>query len=140
MREVVDATVAAPRLAASLTGAFAAVALLLAVVGVYGITAYAVARRRREIGIRLALGASPAGIYRRVIRLALGPAGLGAGAGVLAAYAGSRLLASRLAGLGEAGPLLLLALPLALLLVVALASSLPARRAARVDPLEMVRD
>ena len=140
MREVVDATVSTPRLTAALTSAFAAVALVLAVVGVYGITAYAVVRRRREIGIRLALGASAAGIFRLVLRQALTPAGLGAAVGILGALAGSRLLASQVVGVGDGSAALYLALPAGLLLVVTLASALPARHAARVDPLEMVRE
>jgi putative ABC transport system permease protein len=139
MREVVDATVSAPRLAAALTGAFATLALMLALVGVYGITAFAVARRRHEIGIRLALGASPVQIFRLILRQALLPAFLGAGAGVIGAFAASRLLASQIYGLSEADPALFLAVPLALLVTVALASSVPARAAARLDPLDLVR-
>jgi ABC-type antimicrobial peptide transport system permease subunit len=127
------------RLLAGLTSLFAALTLLLASLGLYGLMAYAMARRTREIGVRVALGAAPA----RVLRLALGGglrlAAAGAALGIPAALAAARLARGVLFGVA---PTDLRAIAAALLLVAALtllACALPARRAARVDPAAALR-
>jgi predicted permease len=138
-RSVGDA-LALPRVYATLVGGFAAAALLLASLGVYGVMGYAVSRRRREIGVRLALGAAPGGIGRLVLRqgvlLALG----GLGIGVLAALGLARLLTRLLFGVGSFDPLTYAAVPLVLGAMALLATWLPARRAMRTDPLVAIRE
>ena len=128
-----------PRLRATLLSAFAAAALLLAAVGVYGLLSYSVAQRAREIGIRLALGASPRLVYREVVaggvKLALG----GLAVGVPAALALSRLVESQLFGIGAADPVTFAGVTM-LLLSVALAASIgPARKVLRIDPASALR-
>jgi len=128
------------RLAASLAGALAAVALLLGAVGVYGVTAYAVANRTREIGVRVALGADRGGVLRLVLRQALGLAAVGGAVGLLLALGLAQLIRSLLFGVSPADPWTL-AGTVGLLLVVTLAASLgPARRAASVDPVRALRE
>jgi predicted permease len=122
-----------------LTGMFAMLALLLAAGGLYGTLLYLAGQRRRELGIRLALGASRARIERQVLVGGLVMAGLGVGIGLAGAWASGRLLQSRLWGI-EAGDPLTLSVSAALLLATALlASWVPARRAGRTDPLETLR-
>jgi ABC-type antimicrobial peptide transport system permease subunit len=128
------------RLMATLTGAFGFLAALLATVGLYGVIAYMVARRRNEIGVRIALGAGPV----RVIRLVLGEAVLLLAAGLVAGTAltlvASRAAASMLFGLKPYDPLTLIAAA-ALLAAVALAAAwLPARRAAALSPVTALRE
>ena len=127
------------RLLVGLMSALAGLALSLAVVGVYGILAYGVSQRRGELGVRLALGASPAGLRRLVVGEGMLLAGIGLGLGSLAALALSRLLAAFLYGVSTRDGLAFAAAPLLLLAAVFLACDLPARRAARVDPQEALR-
>jgi putative ABC transport system permease protein len=127
------------RFAATLLGLFAALALLLAVTGVYGVLAYDVAQRRREIGIRMALGAVPAGVARMVVGEALRVLLLGFALGLLGAIALSRLLGSLLFNIPPTDPLTYGGAALLLLLVALLAALIPARAAARVDPLRTIR-
>jgi predicted permease len=127
------------RLGARALGLFGGLALLLAAVGVYGSVGHAVARRTREIGLRVALGASLGRVQRLVVWQGCQPALLGAGAGLLAAGALARLLRGLLYGVTPADPATFLAAPLLLLAVVGLAAWLPARRAARVDPVVALR-
>ena len=119
---------------------FAAAALLLAVLGVYGVMAYAVSQRQREIGVRLALGAAPGGIRRLVLgqggRLALA----GVSLGLLAALGLSRLVTRLLFGIGAFDMPTYVAVPLVLGGMALLACWLPARRAMRVDPLVAMRE
>ncbi|MBL8215096.1 MAG: ABC transporter permease [Bryobacterales bacterium] len=116
-----------------------AVALALGIVGVYGVMAYTVAARRREIGIRLALGASPASVQRRFLRQGLQVAGAGAAAGLLASVVSARVMRSLLSGLAEMG-VAQQAIPLAVVLLAALlACWVPVRRATRVNPCEVLR-
>ncbi|HKG91069.1 MAG TPA: ABC transporter permease, partial [Gemmatimonadaceae bacterium] len=128
------------RLLATLSGFFGALALLLAVVGLYGTMAYGVARRRTEIGIRLALGAAPA----RVLRMVLGEAGVlvasGVALGALGALAASRLLASFLFGVTPKDPTTLALSALTLAAAAAAAAAVPAWRAARLDPMVPLRE
>jgi predicted permease len=124
-----------PKIAASLAGAFGALALVLAVVGLYGLIAYGVSRRAREIGIRVALGARRGVVVRMVLRGGLAQAGLGVGIGLVLAFGATRALSSLLFGVDAADPLTFAAVAVLLLAVAAIASWIPARRAARVDPM-----
>jgi predicted permease len=127
------------RLIARVAIAFGGVALLLACLGLYGVTAYAVTRRTREIGIRMAIGASPGAVLKTVLRGALVQLGLGLSIGVPAALAAGRLLQAMLYGVSGQDPLLL-ALAIAILAVCAVAAGLiPARRAAALDPVRALR-
>jgi ABC-type antimicrobial peptide transport system permease subunit len=123
-----------------LSGFFGALALLLAGLGLYGVTSYAVSRRRTEIGIRMALGAAPTGVVRlvlaRVTVLVLIGVALGAGASVWA----SKFVAALLYGLEPRDPMTLFAASVTLAMVGAVAGWLPARRAASIDPAEVLRD
>ena len=140
LEERLGSALALPRLYALLIGVFAAAALLLAVLGVYGVMAYAVAQRQREIGVRLALGAAPSKIRSLVLsqggRLAL----LGAGIGLVASLGVGRLMQSLLFGIQPVDLPTFVAVPLILGLMALLASWLPARRAMRVDPLVAIRE
>lgn len=123
------------RLALLLLGVFGGLALVLGAVGTYGVTSFAVGRRTRELGVRLALGAERGSVSRMVLRQALAPVGLGLSAGIVAGAALARLLASLLFEVTPLDPLTFAAVPCLLLGVSALAVWIPARRAARVDPL-----
>ena len=139
MESVVSEVVALPRLYATLIACFAAAALALAVIGVYGVMAYLVAQRQREIGVRLALGASPGGIGRlivwRGIRLALA----GTLVGLIGAAALGRLLGSLLFGVSSTDPATFIAVPVVLCSAAVLACWIPARRAMRVNPVFAMR-
>jgi putative ABC transport system permease protein len=115
------------------------VGLLLAGVGIYGIIAYFVAQRRPEFGLRMALGATGGDIVRLTLRQSVMPVALGIAVGVAGAVAASRLLAPSLRGVGPRDPLTFAAVVLVLGAAAALASYLPARRAARVDPMAALR-
>ncbi|HEX3525779.1 MAG TPA: ABC transporter permease [Thermoanaerobaculia bacterium] len=117
-----------------LLGGFAAMALLLAAIGIYGVIAYAVRQRTQEIGIRMALGASRDRVQGMVVRQGLTLACLGALAGLLAALFATRWMKSLLYEIGTTDPIIYLAVPLLLVAVAALASWVPARRAARTEP------
>jgi len=136
----VSASIARPRLLASLSGFFGALALLLAVVGLYGTLSYGIARRRNEIGIRLALGAG----RERVLRMVMSEAGqlvlLGTVAGVLLAFATTRFVASFLYGLEPTDPATLAASAGVLGAVAMAAAFLPAWRASRLEPTEALRE
>jgi putative ABC transport system permease protein len=138
--QLVGTALSLPRLYALLISIFAAAALLLAVLGVYGVMAYAVSQRQREIGVRLALGAAPGGIRRLVLgqggKLALA----GVSLGLLAALGLSRLVTRLLFGIGAFDMPTYVAVPLVLGGMALLACWLPARRAMRVDPLVAMRE
>jgi ABC-type antimicrobial peptide transport system permease subunit len=119
--------------------AFALAALTLAGVGVYGVVAYAVERRRKEIGIRLAIGAQPGSVRRMLQREYMSAAAVGAVAGVLLAIAFTRVLASMLFETRPTDPTTFVSVVVVLGLVAWLASWLPALRSTRVDPLETMR-
>jgi predicted permease len=127
------------RIAASLSGALGALALLLASVGVYGMVSYAVSRSVREIGIRMALGADSATIMSLVFRQAMRPVAIGALAGVAGCAAASWVLSSMLFGLNAHDPIAFTSVPLFLLGVAMLACYVPARRATNVDPMVALR-
>jgi len=128
------------RLIARLTEIFGALALILACVGLYGVTAYDVARRTNEIGIRMALGAGRTSVLGLVLRGAFTQVALGLAVGIPVALAGGRLLASELYGVKDHDPAIL-ALAVAVLAVCALAAGLiPARRASNLDPITALRN
>jgi putative ABC transport system permease protein len=136
---MVDDSVAEPRFYMTLLGIFAAVALALAAVGIYGVIAYGVAQRSHEIGVRMALGASAHDVSRMVVRQGTVLAVIGVVVGLVGAFALTRLMASLLYGVTASDPVTFAVVPLVLGLVALLACWLPARRAARVDPLEAMR-
>ncbi|HSA54824.1 MAG TPA: ABC transporter permease [Gemmatimonadaceae bacterium] len=131
--------VALPRLYATLVGLFASAALLLAALGVYGVIAYAVAQRAREIGVRLALGADPAGIRRLVLGHGARLAVIGLGLGLAAALALGRVIETLLFAVTPFDAATLLTVPLVLAVVALVASWVPARRASRLDPASAMR-
>jgi len=118
---------------------FAGLALALAVLGVYGVVSYAVARRTREMGIRLAVGASPTGIVRLLMREGMTLVVVGAAIGLALGMAATRLLEALLFGVRTGDPLTFVGAPLLLLAVGAVASLLPARRASRIDPARVLK-
>ena len=124
---------------ARLASAFGLLAIVLAGIGLYGIMAFSVARRTRDIGIRMTLGASPSTILRRVLRETMILMLIGIAVGVPIALAGTRLIRSMLFGLGAADPLALAAACAILAAIAAAASYIPARRAAHVDPMVALR-
>ncbi len=139
VREVVDRSIAEPRLYATLLALFAAVALTLAAVGIFGVMAYTVAQRRRELGIRLALGARPGGVLRLVVGQAAVLVAVGIALGLLGTLALSRVLAGLLFGVSATDPATLAAVAVGLGAVALLASWLPARAATRIAPSEALR-
>jgi putative ABC transport system permease protein len=139
MSRVLSGTVAEPRLRTALIGFFAAAALVLASIGLYGVIAYAVTRRRYEIGVRVAMGATPREILNLFVKGGLRLAAVGIAAGVLGAAAATRLLAGLLYGIRPLDPATFAAAALLLLAVSTVATVLPARRAAATDPLQALR-
>ena len=139
MESLVSNALARPRFSTFLLGLFAAKALALTMVGLYGVVAYAVNQRTREIGIRMALGASQRRILALVVRQGMFPALLGQAIGVAGALALTRLLSNQLYEVKPADPLTFLCVITVLLLVALAACFLPARRAAKVDPMVALR-
>jgi putative ABC transport system permease protein len=137
--EIVEDTTAQRRLAVFLMGAFAALALLLAAVGLYGVISYSVAQRTHEIGVRMALGAHRQDILLLILRHGLGLTLVGLALGVGGALYLSRFLESQLFEVQARDPATFLAIPLVLAAVALLASWIPARRAAKVDPMVALR-
>ena len=139
MEVMVGESLTAQRMAATMVGAFGAVGLLLAAVGVYGVLAYQVSQRTREIGVRMALGAGRASVLRLVLRQGMGLAAVGVAAGLVLALPASRALAGMLNGLSATDPATFVSVPLLVGAAAFLASWLPARRATRVDPMVALR-
>jgi ABC-type antimicrobial peptide transport system permease subunit len=139
LEDEVYESVAQPRHWAAILGAFASAALLLASVGIFGLLSYTVALRRREIGVRMALGAPPSGVIGWLVAGGLRFAVLGAAIGLCLTVIASRWLRSSLYEVSALDPPILAAVTAGLLSVAALASWLPARRAANIDPLEAMR-
>ncbi len=137
--EVVAATVAVPRLVMLLFAGFAAVALLLAGLGIYGVMAYSVAQRRREIGIRMALGAQARDVMALVVRQGMALALIGLLIGLAGAAALTRLMASLLYGVSTTDAATFVVVTLLLAIVVWIACYIPARRATKVDPMIALR-
>jgi ABC-type antimicrobial peptide transport system permease subunit len=139
MDDVLGASVSQPRFSSQLLGVFAAVALLLATIGLYGLMAYSITERRNEIGIRMALGAQ----RRDILRIVLGEGGkmvsMGIALGLVASLALTRLMTRMLFGVSPTDPLTFVAVVVILLGVAMLACWIPARRAMRVDPMVALR-
>jgi len=139
MTEVVSTSLATPRLTGFLMGTFAAIALTLATVGIYGVLSYLVARRTHEIGIRLAVGADRMQVMAMVLRQGMTLAGAGILAGLVAAFALTRLMQTLLYQVRPSDPETFALVSLALVGVAVLASAVPAYRATRVSPLVALR-
>jgi putative ABC transport system permease protein len=134
-----DNSLSFPRLITLLLGGFAALAVTLACLGVYGVISYTVARLTREIGIRIAVGAGRDEVLRWVLRQGLVPAFLGSAIGVLLSLGFAHLLSSLLYRVSSTDPMTFAFTPLILLAAAALASFIPGRRAIRVDPVIALR-
>jgi hypothetical protein len=139
MDEVIDRLLVRERIIAQLTGFFSVFALLLSSLGIYGLLSYSVAQRTREIGVRIALGATLRDVIKLVMRQGIALALLGCAIGVAAALAVTRLFTTLLFGVQPADPFTFFAVAGLLLAVASTACWLPARRAARVDPMEALR-
>jgi putative ABC transport system permease protein len=139
MGAVFDQSIGRPRLLAHLLGTFAGLALLLAVIGTYGTLSFMVAERRREIGIRLAVGATRGGIIALVMKQGLVIASIGLATGLAGAVGLNRLLASVLFGVEPTDPSTFAAVTSTIAIVAALACALPAWRASRLDPNLVLR-
>jgi putative ABC transport system permease protein len=139
LEEIVARVQANRRFTMLLLGVFAFVALVLATVGIYGVIAYSTAQRTQEIGIRVALGAARSDVLRMVLSDGLRIGVIGSVIGIVAAAAMSRLLSGLLFGVSPHDPLTFVVLPAALLLVAALASLIPARRALAIEPIRALR-
>jgi putative ABC transport system permease protein len=137
--EVVRGHFAQQNMVASLTWLFGAVGLLLAAVGLYGVTAYGVEQRTGEIGVRMALGADRASVMAMVLRGAFSQVGRGLALGVPVAIGAGLLMASQLFGVTPWDPMILSAAPVLLVLAALIAAAIPARRAATLDPAEALR-
>lgn len=140
MDELLSAMIAQRRFSMALLGTFAGLALLLGVVGVYGVTSYLVAQRTREVGLRLALGAQPRTLVRMVVRQGMAVAAVGIAVGLVGALALTRLMAGLLYGVSPRDAATLLGVTAVLAVATFVANYVPARRAARVDPLVALRD
>jgi putative ABC transport system permease protein len=140
MSEVVDRSLASRRFSADLVSGFAGLALVLASIGIYGLLAYMVGQRSREIGLRMALGARRGDILRLILGKGFALAVVGILAGVVFAASGASAMASLLYGVRPHDPAVFLAVVLLLLAVAVLASYIPARRAAKVDPMTALRE
>ncbi|MGH7620495.1 MAG: ABC transporter permease, partial [Gemmatimonadaceae bacterium] len=139
MREHLAVMLLPARLGAVAFALFAGLALVLATIGVYGVVRYAVARRAREVAIRLAIGGQPDGVVRLLMREGVTLVGTGAVFGMLLAALASRGLSSLLFGVGAMDPIAFIGAPLLLVAIGAIAAFIPARRASRVDPASVLR-
>jgi predicted permease len=139
MEDVIGESVAQQKFMLRLIGGFAAAAVLLAAIGIYGVMAYLVTQRTRELGIRAALGARPAVLLRMVLGESALRATLGLVLGLIGAFALTKLLSAYLYGVKPRDPVAFIAAPVMLLVVALVATWLPARRAARVEPMSALR-
>jgi putative ABC transport system permease protein len=139
MDQIVSGSVAARRFTTVLIAAFATVALLLAGLGIYGLIAYSVSQRVFEIGLRLALGATPTSVARQILGEGLRTAMIGGAVGVVVALGTARFLRSMFVDVSVTDPVTVAGVTALLMLVATAASWLPARRASAVDPLEAMR-
>jgi ABC-type antimicrobial peptide transport system permease subunit len=139
MEGIVSQSLGQQRLTMALLGGFAAVALVLAAVGIYGAVAYTVEQRTGEIGVRMALGAQTMDVLRLVVRQGMGPVFFGLGLGIVGSLALGRLLTAQLYQVSATNPLMLGGTALLLAFVALLACLMPARRATLVNPITALR-
>ena len=139
MEQVVGSTIAQPRINSVVLSVFAGIALLLAAIGIYGVTSYAVSQRTREIGVRMALGAKPVDVLQLVVRQGMLPVAVGLAIGLLAAMAATRVMESLLFEVTATDPVTFGTITALLAMIALVASVVPAWRAARVDPVEALR-
>ncbi|HYR89847.1 MAG TPA: FtsX-like permease family protein [Terriglobia bacterium] len=140
LEQVVANSIAGPRFYAVLLGIFGGVAVVLAMIGIYGVMAYAVAQRTREIGVRMALGARRSSVLALVLRQGLVLAGIGIVIGICGALAATDYLKSMLFGLTPLDPVTFAGVAVLFACISLLASYVPARRATKVDPLVALRE
>jgi ABC-type antimicrobial peptide transport system permease subunit len=139
MRDVYDQSMARTSFTLVMLGIAGAMALVLGIVGIYGVMSYAVSQRRREIGVRLALGAQQPALRRMFVRHGLRLSAVGVAVGLCASAGLMRLMKSLLFGISPLDPVTYAAVPMVLAAAAMIASYLPARRAASVDPVEALR-
>jgi ABC-type antimicrobial peptide transport system permease subunit len=139
MQDIYDQSLSRTSFTLVMLGIAGGMALVLGIIGVYGVISYAVSQRRREIGIRLALGAQQRELKKMFVYSGLTLAGGGIGIGLVAAIALTRLMKSLLFGISPLDPATYVAVPVFLAIAAVLASYLPARRAAAVDPVEALK-
>jgi putative ABC transport system permease protein len=139
MEGLVDGSLAQPRFRTTLLGAFAGVALILAAIGLYGVTAYSVAQRTNEFGVRMALGAQKANILGLVVAHGTTMAAIGIAIGVAAGLGVTNLISKLLFGVKAKDPLTFAATAVLILIVALVASAIPALRAMRMDPVVALR-
>lgn len=139
MPELIAARISTPRLTATLGGGFALLALLLAAIGIYGVMAFSVSHRTREIGTRIALGADPGSVIGGVLRHGAALTVAGLALGLPAAWMATRVIESQIHGISASDPTTWLLLPVVLLAIALAATLVPARRAARIAPIEALR-
>ena len=140
MTGLVNRSVAEPRFNTLLVGAFAAPAVVLAALGIYGVVAYAATQRTREIGVRIALGAEKADIFRLLLGQGLRLTALGVALGLAASLAANQIMSSLVYGVTTTDPITFAGVALVLLVVALTAAYVPARRATKVDPLTALRN
>jgi predicted permease len=140
MNDILDRSLASRRFSADLVGGFAGLAVLLASIGIYGLLAYMVGQRSREIGIRMALGARRGDILRLFLHKGVALAGVGIVAGLVISASTASMMASLLYGVRPHDPAVFLIVPILLFVIAVLASYLPARRATKVDPMIAFRE
>jgi predicted permease len=140
MNDVLDRSLASRRFSAELVGGFAGLAVLLASIGIYGLLAYMVGQRSREIGIRMALGAGRGGVLKLFLQKGMVLAGLGVVAGMVVSASTASLMGSLLYGVRPHDPAVFVIVPVLLFAIAVLASYLPARRATKVDPIIALRE
>jgi ABC-type antimicrobial peptide transport system permease subunit len=139
MEQVLADSLSQRRFSTLLLGLFAAVAVTLGAVGIYGVTSYAVEQRTHEIGIRMALGARSSDVIRLIVGHGSVPALIGAGLGLAAAFGLTRALSSLLFAVSPTDPVIFISVSAFLIIVALLACYLPARKATRVDPMALLR-
>jgi putative ABC transport system permease protein len=139
MNEIRAESVASERLNLTLLSIFAGIALVLAIVGIYGVMSYTVTQRTHEIGIRMAIGAQPRDVFRMVIGQGMTLALIGVGIGLIGAFALTRLMASMLFGIAPTDPVTFAVIAVLLTAVALLACFIPGRRATKVDPVISLR-
>jgi putative ABC transport system permease protein len=139
MEQWLSNSAAQPRLNAVLLGAFACVALLIASIGIYGVLAYSVSQRTGEIGVRMALGATPRGVLRLIVGEGMKVVLIGIGTGVVAGLTLGRTVSSLIFGVPVRDPAIFTAVVVALVGIALAACAIPALRASRVDPIVALR-